>query len=248
MDVTQVFGVGTVPATLGLTLYVAGYGLGPIIWSPMSEIPQIGRLWVYIGTLCMLHPHTRVFWVDKTNIGDSYIRPAADSDCVVCEFRHAPRLPVPDWFLWIACAGYGWGYHRGHVQASKASLRTRCLGHRSSLRASTWTLGRGICCRSGGLDVDDLGDHVALRVLSRLSILPPPRNERAEYLAQAHKATQEDYWRREVHVRAGYDVREDGTKRCKFPSPSPLIPTPPQPQTPPPTLHTHTNRAFRSSS
>jgi hypothetical protein len=47
-----VFGVAQVPATLGLTLYVAGYGLGPIIWSPMSEIPQIGRLWVYIGTLC----------------------------------------------------------------------------------------------------------------------------------------------------------------------------------------------------
>jgi hypothetical protein len=52
MDVERVFGVAQVPATLGLTLYVAGYGLGPIIWSPMSEIPQIGRLWVYIGTLC----------------------------------------------------------------------------------------------------------------------------------------------------------------------------------------------------
>lgn len=51
IDVTQVFGVAQVPATLGLTLYVAGYGLGPIIWSPMSEIPQLGRLWVYIGTL-----------------------------------------------------------------------------------------------------------------------------------------------------------------------------------------------------
>lgn len=51
IDVTQVFGVAQVPATLGLTLYVAGYGLGPLIWSPMSEIPQIGRLWVYIITL-----------------------------------------------------------------------------------------------------------------------------------------------------------------------------------------------------
>jgi hypothetical protein len=53
MDVMSEFGVAQVPATLGLTLYVAGYGLGPVIWSPMSEIPQIGRLWVYIGTLCM---------------------------------------------------------------------------------------------------------------------------------------------------------------------------------------------------
>ncbi|KAL6155532.1 GTPase-activating protein [Exserohilum turcicum] len=51
MDVMRDFGVAQVPALLGLTLYVAGYGLGPLIWSPMSEIPQIGRLWVYIGTL-----------------------------------------------------------------------------------------------------------------------------------------------------------------------------------------------------
>jgi DHA1 family multidrug resistance protein-like MFS transporter len=42
-DVMQTFGVSQVAATLGLCLYVAGYGLGPLVWSPMSEIPQIGR-------------------------------------------------------------------------------------------------------------------------------------------------------------------------------------------------------------
>jgi DHA1 family multidrug resistance protein-like MFS transporter len=62
MDVVQVFGVSQVPATLGLCLYVAGYGLGPIIWSPMSEIPQIGRLWVYIGTLCKFG---RALWEEE---------------------------------------------------------------------------------------------------------------------------------------------------------------------------------------
>lgn len=51
LDVVQVFGVSRVAATLGLTLFVAGYGLGPMIWAPMSEIPQIGRNPVYIGTL-----------------------------------------------------------------------------------------------------------------------------------------------------------------------------------------------------
>lgn len=38
-------------ATLGLTMFVLGYGTGPLIWSPMSEIPQIGRNPIYIGTL-----------------------------------------------------------------------------------------------------------------------------------------------------------------------------------------------------
>ncbi|KAF1964922.1 benomyl/methotrexate resistance protein [Bimuria novae-zelandiae CBS 107.79] len=40
MGVMQEFGVSQVAATLGLTLFVAGYGIGPILWSPMSEIPQ----------------------------------------------------------------------------------------------------------------------------------------------------------------------------------------------------------------
>lgn len=47
----QKFGVSQVAATAGLTLFVAGYGIGPMLWSPMSEIPQIGRNPVYIGTL-----------------------------------------------------------------------------------------------------------------------------------------------------------------------------------------------------
>ncbi|KAI4107169.1 MAG: hypothetical protein L6R37_001746 [Teloschistes peruensis] len=45
------FGVSQVKATLGLTLFVAGYGVGPMLWAPMSEIPMIGRNPVYIGTL-----------------------------------------------------------------------------------------------------------------------------------------------------------------------------------------------------
>ncbi|TIA15096.1 putative caffeine resistance protein 5 [Aureobasidium pullulans] len=47
----MVFGVSTVVATIGLTLFVAGYGLGPMIWLPMSEIPQIGRNPIYMSTL-----------------------------------------------------------------------------------------------------------------------------------------------------------------------------------------------------
>ncbi|KAH0338792.1 putative caffeine resistance protein 5, partial [Aureobasidium melanogenum] len=50
-QITQIFGVSTVVATIGLTTFVAGYGLGPMIWSPMSEIPQIGRNPIYIVTL-----------------------------------------------------------------------------------------------------------------------------------------------------------------------------------------------------
>ncbi|KAI4245433.1 MAG: hypothetical protein L6R40_002493 [Gallowayella cf. fulva] len=51
--VTKQFGVSQVKGTLGLTLFVAGYGIGPMLWAPMSEIPMIGRNPVYIGTLAV---------------------------------------------------------------------------------------------------------------------------------------------------------------------------------------------------
>lgn len=50
-DVMTVFGVSQVSATLGLTLFVAGYAVGPMVWAPLSEIPQVGRNPVYILTL-----------------------------------------------------------------------------------------------------------------------------------------------------------------------------------------------------
>ncbi|EXJ94135.1 hypothetical protein A1O1_02528 [Capronia coronata CBS 617.96] len=52
-DVSSQFGVSKVAATLGLTLFVLGYGIGPMLWSPMSEVPQIGRGPIYIGTLAL---------------------------------------------------------------------------------------------------------------------------------------------------------------------------------------------------
>ena len=52
-DVAEIFGVSEVAAVLGLTLFVLGYGLGPMLWSPISEVPFIGRCPVYIATLAV---------------------------------------------------------------------------------------------------------------------------------------------------------------------------------------------------
>lgn len=49
--IIQEFGVSQLEATLGLSLYVLGYGVGPLIFSPLSEIPRIGRNPVYIITM-----------------------------------------------------------------------------------------------------------------------------------------------------------------------------------------------------
>ncbi|KAK4955922.1 GTPase-activating protein [Elasticomyces elasticus] len=52
-SVSEHLHVSEVAATLGLTLFVLGYAMGPIIFSSMSEVPFIGRTPVYLGTLAV---------------------------------------------------------------------------------------------------------------------------------------------------------------------------------------------------
>ncbi|KAI1396581.1 major facilitator superfamily transporter [Hypoxylon fuscum] len=49
--VAEEFGVNLTQASLGLALFVLGYGLGPLLFSPLSELPSIGRNPVYIWTM-----------------------------------------------------------------------------------------------------------------------------------------------------------------------------------------------------
>ncbi|KAM0417314.1 hypothetical protein ACHAPT_012695 [Fusarium lateritium] len=51
--VMEKFGVSNLEATLGLAMYVLGYGVGPLLFSPLSEIPRIGRSPIYIITMVL---------------------------------------------------------------------------------------------------------------------------------------------------------------------------------------------------
>ncbi|KAK8221072.1 major facilitator superfamily domain-containing protein [Phyllosticta capitalensis] len=48
--VMNAFGVSIQQSAMGLSLYVAAYGIGPLLWSPLSEIPFIGRNPPYLIT------------------------------------------------------------------------------------------------------------------------------------------------------------------------------------------------------
>ncbi|KAI1819937.1 MFS general substrate transporter [Xylaria intraflava] len=45
------FGVSEEVATLGLSLFTFGYGFGPMLWSPLSEMPRLGRTLIFFWTL-----------------------------------------------------------------------------------------------------------------------------------------------------------------------------------------------------
>ncbi|KAK9235500.1 major facilitator superfamily domain-containing protein [Lipomyces kononenkoae] len=51
--IAEHFGVSTITASLGLSLYVLGYGIGPLIFAPLSEIPTLGRNGPYIVTFAL---------------------------------------------------------------------------------------------------------------------------------------------------------------------------------------------------
>ena len=49
-DVTRIFGVSDIAASVNLSIYVIGYSVAPLFWSPLSEIPAIGRNLPYVTT------------------------------------------------------------------------------------------------------------------------------------------------------------------------------------------------------
>lgn len=51
--VMEQFGISQNVASLGLSMYVVGYGIGPLFFSPLSEIPLIGRNPPYLVTFAI---------------------------------------------------------------------------------------------------------------------------------------------------------------------------------------------------
>ena len=49
-DISRIFHISPIAASVGLSVYIIGYGLGPLLWSPLSEIPAVGRNLPYVTT------------------------------------------------------------------------------------------------------------------------------------------------------------------------------------------------------
>jgi DHA1 family multidrug resistance protein-like MFS transporter len=52
-NIMEIFNVSVPVASLGLALYVLGYGMGPMLFSPLSEVPSIGRTVPYAVTFAI---------------------------------------------------------------------------------------------------------------------------------------------------------------------------------------------------
>ncbi|KAH7364305.1 major facilitator superfamily domain-containing protein [Rhexocercosporidium sp. MPI-PUGE-AT-0058] len=52
-QIEERFGVGPTASALGMSLYVLAYGIGPMLFSPLSEIPAIGKNPPYVATFAI---------------------------------------------------------------------------------------------------------------------------------------------------------------------------------------------------
>jgi len=88
-DIVSIYGVSEVAAALGLlSLYVIGYGVGPMLFSPLSEISAIGRNPPYVITYALF-----VILCVPTSLVNNLWRVVG--------------IAVVAWVFWLSLLGYG---------------------------------------------------------------------------------------------------------------------------------------------
>ncbi|KAH7124328.1 major facilitator superfamily domain-containing protein [Dactylonectria macrodidyma] len=52
-EIQVAFGVSATVSSFGLGLFIVGYGVGPLLWSPLSEMPAVGRNIPYLASMAV---------------------------------------------------------------------------------------------------------------------------------------------------------------------------------------------------
>ena len=104
------------------------------------------------------------------------------------QLRHAPQLPLPNRLHRQPRPRHRRRQHRRHVPPQQTRLRHRNLGDLRGLRTRTGTFTRRLRRAARGVDVDDLGTHVAVRLLPPPLHLLPARNQFLQHPIPAHAA------------------------------------------------------------
>lgn len=165
MGVTERFGVSQVAATLGLTLFVAGYGLGPMVsqsFSPILLAQQLGGAYFSRRTSKALavfsYLHTNIFQGLGTSLRNpsNWTKPRLRRDfnrlrilpirSHLCQkLWHAPCLPISHWIFRFPCPRYGWSFFGRYVSTFETGLRYCYLGNGCCFGSCVGSIGGRIC-------------------------------------------------------------------------------------------------------
>ena len=139
------FQVSETKALLGLTLFVLGYALGPMVWVrrlPISLVNWMGLINMSVGA----HVGNPLYW-PKPYLHRNPIcirSPPARRD-IREKLLNASSIPIYHWLCWKPCSSYRRGHYCRLVQAFKADLQYCDLGNFSGTRSSHGSTGWRLC-------------------------------------------------------------------------------------------------------
>lgn len=158
-------------ALLGLTLFIVGYGIGPIIWCPISELPAVGRNPVYIGTLVVFVAFQPVI-IYANNIHmllafrfltGFFGSPALALGGATAADMYSPQKMNYAISVWGAAAAFG---------PALGTFNTLNMDLSNVYRSCF----RRLCCPIQRLDLANLGTHVVVWILPRHAYLLSARD------------------------------------------------------------------------
>ena len=194
--VMQQFQVSQTVALLGLTLFVVGYAVGPMILvsslvmavslaplrsfesfrsppksstaSKSIELSELSLINVIVTSL-----RNPLFWPQPNlhHHATTVRRPAVGRD-LRGKHRDAARVPLHHRFRRESCPSDRWCDDCRHVSASEAGVWHCRLGRCRGLWSGIRTSSRWLCGREQGLDVDHLGAHVVIRYVRFVTSFP----------------------------------------------------------------------------
>lgn len=204
--VSEQFGVSRVAATLGLTLFVLGYGLGTSHSWIVTKRTPINQHTNHTPRSNGLVPSLRA----TNRRPKPYIHPHPRRLCLLPirrhlrkELRHATRIPVLDRLSRLPSPCNRRSIHGRHVEPESARLHDRYLGLFRHLRTRPGPSRRRLRSLRKRMDMDHLAAALGQRVHTGPTILLPPGNLHAQYSLATSTSRTEDHGELELQMRSG---------------------------------------------
>ena len=190
--IMQEYHVSLVSATLGLTLFVAGYGLGALcIDVEIGTLHNCSRADALVATerdaLYRSHAHLLIHAIPI------HYPPSANSSSN--EFWHAFGVPVYYRLCRITGPCNWWRYCLRHIRFQEESIRHYRLGCLRRMCPCDGTHCRRVCRSREGLEMDNMGINVVGWLHLHRSLLFLPRNLFLQHSLSLRYAPSESPWR-----------------------------------------------------
>jgi hypothetical protein len=195
--VTEQFGVSSVAATLGLTLFVLGYGLGSSFSIFTNCTANHSRSDGLVSPL--RDPHNR----SKSNICPDAIglRLLPIRRHLRQKFRNAPSFPLCNRFYGFSRAGHRCCINGRYLVSQGPGLYDCCLGHVCYFSTRPRPNARRIRSIRQRLDMDNMAVTMGLRIHIDFALLPPPREFCAEHSRPSSSSSTSHHRQLSIHGR-----------------------------------------------